>query len=263
MLNAVLEEGVQNANYILALVCLRNFVMAAVNQVTLAKYKLGRLVTPRQMADEYVCIDEVDYQNWPVLTINSSPGNPNDVILMEPRFNFNTFAPGSPLLNAFFENYRYFRCRSVLVTFQSTDVSVDYRRVQVGCYWVPDHSSYDRGVDAPITSWSIFKEKPNTSMINTRGNPSRFHIRYVPQVTKQDEVVEDEEVVPPVIWDVRGDQPMGWMDTSAPFKTLEMRGPHIVFRRPYSPAGGPATPEVSYSITVKTIWEFKKAKNGN
>lgn len=241
--------------------------MAAVNQVTLAKYKAGRLVTPRRTADEYVCLDETDYLNFPVLTISSAPGDINSVILFEPKFTFNSFAASgvpSPLLNAFYDNYRYFRCRSVLVTFESTDVSVDYRRVQVGCYWVPNHWALDNNLDAPISAWGQFKEKPNTSMINTRGNPNRFHLRFVPQFVKDDDLVQDQEdPAPPVLSPQYGDQPVGWMETSAGNKSVFMRAPQIVFRRPYSPAGGPATPEVSYAISIKTIWEFKKAKNGN
>lgn len=242
--------------------------MAAVNQITLAKYKAGRLVTPRRMADEYVCLDEVTYTQYPVLTISSTPGDVNSVVLFEPKFTFDNFAsnPGSPspLLNAFYNNYQYFRCRSVLVTFESTDVSVDYRRVQVGCYWIPNHMAYDNGTDAAITRWNDFKEKPNTSMINTRGNPNRFHLRFVPQFVKNDELIQDQDdpagyVVSPQY----GDQPCGWLDTNAGNKSVFMRCPQIVFRRPYAPAGGPSTPEVSYSIVIKTIWEFKKAKNGN
>lgn len=238
--------------------------MADVSQVTLAKYKSGRLVRPRRMADEYVCIDEVEYDAFPVLTISSSPGNPNDVTLKEVKFTPNLFLNSSPLMDAFYDNYRYFRCRSVELTYTSTDTSVDYRRVQMGCYWTPDHYAYDNNIDSAILKWNDFMEKPNTNMINIRGRSGIFRLNYVPQLVKQDDVVEDEDApAPDTVWQVRGDQPMGWLLTNEPNKTIELRGPMMVFRKPYSPAGGPASPEVNYIINVKTFWEFKKAKNGN
>lgn len=231
------------------------------NQVTLAKYKSHRLVPPGQMADEYVCIDEVEYTNYPVITINSSPGAVGDVVRNEIKFNYALFATYSPLLRAFYENYRYFRCRACEVTYAATDYTVDFRRTQVGCYWIPDHYAYDNNADPPINSWPEFMEKPNTSMLNARGDHGIFKIKYVPQLVKQDDNDEDDpDPLPDVIYQVRGDFPMGWMPTNEFNKTIDLRGPMAVFRRPYSPAGGIATPEVSYSITVKTYWEFKKAK---
>lgn len=237
--------------------------MASENQVTLAKYKASRLVTPRRMADEYVCIDEVEYENFPVITVTASPGNVNDVQVSEIKFNTNTFLASSPLMSAFYEHYRYFRCRSVEVVYTSTDVTTDYRRTQVGCYWIPDHYSWDNNIDAPIIKWNDFMEKPNTSMINYIGNRGIFKLRYVPQLVKQDDIVEDEDdPIPDVVFQTRGDTPAGWLLTNVPNKTVDLRGPLVVFRRPYT-SGAIATPEVSFGITVKCIWEFKKAKNGN
>lgn len=233
-------------------------------QVHLAKYKSRRLVDPRRMADEYVAIDEVEYNEFPVLTINSAVGNPNEVVTKEVKFAPQLFLNSSPLMSAFYEHYRYFRCRSVEITFTSTSHNVDYRRCQVGVYWIPDHFAYDNNRDAPIALWHDFKEKPNTHMILQKGHHGIFKLRYVPQMVYQEDIDEDEnDPVQDTIHQVQGDYQSGWMPTTDSNKTWELRGPLVVFRKPYSAAGGISTPEVSYIINVRTIWEFKKAKNGN
>lgn len=233
-------------------------------QVHLAKYKSRRLVDPSRMADEYVAIDEVEYSNWPVLTINSSAGDANACVTNEIKFAPTLFLASSPLMSAFYDHYRYFRCRSVEVTYTSSSAAVDYRRTQVGVYWIPDHFAYDNNRDAPISSWIDFMEKPNSHMILSKGHHGIFKLRYVPQMVYQEDIDEDEnDPVQDTIHQVQGDYQSGWMPTTESNKTWELRGPLVVFRRPYSVAGGIDTPEVSYIINVRCIWEFKKAKNGN
>lgn len=236
----------------------------ASNQVHLAKYKGRRLVDPRRLADEYVAIDEVEYNEWPVLEIKTSAGNPNDVVLHEVKFKLSLFLASSPLATAFYENYRYFRVRSVTVDYTSSDVAVDFRRVQAGVYWIPDHWALDNNRDAPIATWQDFMEKPNVSMLSRHGGHNRYRISYVPQQVYQDDIDEDEEdPMPDTVFQVRGDAPFGWMETNTPNKSLEHRGPQVVFRKPYIPSGGVSTTEISFIINVRVILEFKKAKNGN
>lgn len=233
-------------------------------QVRLAKYKGPRCRDPSRMADEYVCIDEVDYSNWPVLTISSAVDTVNAITTNEVKFSPSMFLATSPLMSAFYEHYRYFRCRSVCVEYFPTNRTVDYRRTQVGIYWTPDHHALDNGVDSAIGTWQSFLEKPNTQMVNYSGGHTGFKIKYVPQMVYQEDIDEDEnDPQPDTVYQVRGDFQVGWLNTNEPNKTYEYRGPLVVFRRPYSQAGGISTPEVSYAIQVKTIWEFKKAKTGN
>lgn len=248
-------------------IAIRPANMADVNQVTLAKYKGGRLVAPRNQADEYVCIEEVDYDHFPVFNIPcSTTGNVNEVVSNEARFNMNLFLANSNLLAAFYIHYRYFRVRSVEVSYKTTDVQASYDRFHKVIYWIPDHWAYDNGHDTPINTWADAVEKSNVSPINAPRN-GMFKLKYVPQLVKQDDNLEDEEEPEPgpaqVVWQVRGDCPAGWMVTNDFNRTVDFRGPLVVFNKPYQPNGSPARNAAAYVISVKIVVEFKKAKTGN
>lgn len=230
-------------------------------EARLAKYKGRRLVDPTRFADSYVVIEEHEFKA-PHIVISTAVDNFNEIVKHEPKVTLQTFLQYSPLGGSLFAHYQYFRIRSLEITYTSSDVNVDFRRVQRGIYWIPNHERWDGGFEG-FSNWIEFCDKTNTSLISERGKPGAvFKLNYVPQYISRAEVLDDEEdPAPPFVQPVFGNYQAGWMPTTPQFREMEARGPCVVFRRPYVPAGAISTPEVTYSVTFRAVIEFKKAKN--
>lgn len=224
--------------------------------LTQARYKGPRCRDPLRMTDKYACIDEVI--PLPVYELASDADISGNICqTYEPRVKVNLFTPTSPLLNAFFAAYAQFRVRSVHVTFTSVSVDNVNNRYSVGCYWIPNHSIYDSGVDGNITVWNDFMEKDRTSMISRDAGASQFSLRYIPQLSDVEFVEEDEPDIPAVDYPVLSSMKGGWLPTSDVYKDFEFRGPLIVFRKPYSAV--PVNSRV-WTRQIRCVFEFRQAK---
>lgn len=224
-----------------------------------ARYKGRRIVDPRRMTDEYACIDEVI--SLPLLEVPSTADlNGFSVIKYEPRFNISQFLPSSSLLNALYNNFNQYRCRSAKLLFESVSTDNVNNRYEVGIYWVPNHTLLDNGHDTPINNWLDFMEKSHTSRVSNDAGERRFMLKYIPQVIDKEEEEEDENELPPVQIAVRSSQPFGWLPTyGAPENGWEHRGPQLIFRQPYSAVGVNARP---WTVSLRCVWEFRSAKSG-
>lgn len=222
-----------------------------------ARYKGRRLVEPRQDSSKYVVIDEVILPT--ILDVTYSGSDYNQVLTYEPKFTATPFLNTSPLMAAFDANFQEFRCRSVEITFESTECGLEHPRIQSAIYWVPNHYNWDNnGAEEKSQYWSQVLEKEHMQMVHKSGGKDIFYLHYVPQLVFQDDVDEDEdEPHPDTIFQVRGDFKSGWMPTGAPYTTIEFRGPVIYFRRPYrQPVPDPAI-AARYQVTIRALWEFR------
>lgn len=235
--------------------------MADANQYNNARYKGRRLAEPK-LCDRYAAIDEIEATHWPVLPIAQSPGDFYKLVRFEPKFDYQVFASTSPFLRAMYENYSQFRCRSVQVLFESPLCGPQRPRIEIGIYWIPNHFQMDEAVDPAPTNWIEFGEKNHTSIVSNNGAHSRFKLQYVPQLVKREQLVEDEgpEHADRFIY-TNGDFQSGWMNTDENSKTWEHRGPMVVFRRPYVPVGAGEDVVDTYSVKIRTVWEFRNLKN--
>lgn len=239
---------------------------SSITQVNNAVYKGRRLVDPKRMTDKYACVDECEFQHWPVIHVYSKVGSPNEITTFEPVFTFYLFGQYSPFLESCYENYQQFRCRSVVVSFESPICTSIHARIQTGIYWIPNHADMDSKEDDSPQNWVSFLEKRHTSMVTQSGGSNRFKIKYIPQVAAHQVIVEDEMKVPedpPVqrFETVEANAQSGWMVTSEHNKTWKHRGPMVIFRRPYKLSGEDDI-VASYSVVVRTVWEFRNLKNG-
>lgn len=223
-----------------------------------AKYKGTRLVEPRQDASKYVCIDEVYLPV--ILSVNYSAVDYNQVLRYEPRVTPGSFLASSPLMLAFWDNFKEFRARKVEVSFESMECGTEHPRVQSAIYWVPNHFDYDNQPAANPAYWSQVLEQDRMSIVHKAGGKDMFHLQYIPQLISQEDIEEDNpEPAPDFVFQVRGDFKYGWCPTTDPAKQWELRAPVIYFRRPYR-AAGPEDAAVKYQVTVRVLFEFRNAR---
>lgn len=234
-------------------------VVSKMAQQRNAVYKGARLIEPRQDSSKYVVIDEVI--NQPAKAIYYTDASANVIDTYELKYTVSPFLTGSALMQAFMENFKEFRVRKLEVTMESTECSPDHPRIDQRIFWIPNHYEFDNDLSTRPTTWTSTLESPHISKVSSSGGRNIIRISYIPQMVYQDEIDEDEDPPnPDNIFQVRGDFRSGWMPTGAPYTTLDLRGPQVVFRRPYILAV-PANPVAAlYSITVRGIFEFRNAK---
>lgn len=194
-----------------------------------------------------------------ILSVNYSAADYNQVLKYEPKFMAQPFLSTSPLMLAFWDNFKNFRARKIEVSFESMDCGTEHPRVQQCIYWVPNHHEYDN-LNLNPEYWSQVLESRHMSVVHKAGGKDSFYIQYVPQLVYQEDIDEDEnDPIPDTIFQVRGDFKSGWCPTTDPAKTWEHRGPVVYFRRPYRAAGAEDA-AVKYQVTLRVLWEFRNAK---
>lgn len=227
-------------------------------QVRNAAYKGGRLVNPSQDASKYVCIDEVI--PLPIVAVTASKDSCNLVTLWEPKFTATPFINSSTLMQAFMANYKQYRCRSVEVILESTKCGLEHERVETAIYWIPNHYEFDNDTDTVPQTWNMVLEKDRVSRVTRSGGRNGIRLHYIPQMVYQEDVDEDEDPpAPDTVFQVRGDFKCGWLPTDQPYRTLDFRGPALIFRRPYTNLEE-APLVVQYCVNVRCVFEFRNAK---